>query len=95
MKNPKELNIEEIAKIEKCDCTEVCEPCKEKHSHSFAENSADPTHFTGLDIANIIMGETKVIVNKRDELSEVLDELAAVQLKLKKILKSREENFKQ
>lgn len=86
----KNLNIKEVAKIEKCECTEVCEACTEKHSHSFPENNSNTSSITGDVIANIVLANTQPGIDK--ELMKVLDELAILQIKLKRIIEKREKH---
>jgi hypothetical protein len=63
----KNLNIEEIAKIEKCECEEVCEACREKHSHSFPENNPVNAHITGDLIATIVLRDEQ----KSDSIKDI------------------------
>lgn len=54
----KNLNIEEVAKIEKCSCEEVCEACEAKYAHAITQSPKNNTNITGDIIAQIVLNNT-------------------------------------
>ena len=59
----KDLKIEEIAKLEHCECESPCGACLEKYAHVFAKDeeniaSVSATNMTGDAIANYVLTHT-------------------------------------
>ncbi len=64
----KNLKIEEIAKLQHCECESPCEACLEKYAHVFEndeENIASlaVTNMTGDTIANYVLTHTNDYAN--------------------------------
>jgi hypothetical protein len=62
----KNLKIEEIAKLEHCECESPCGACLEKYAHVFEKDeeniaSVSATNITGDAIANYVLTHTNAI----------------------------------
>jgi glutamine synthetase type III len=62
----KNLKIEEIAKLQHCECESPCEACLEKYAHVFENDeekiaSISATNITGDAIANYVLTHTNAI----------------------------------
>lgn len=79
----KNLNIEEIAKLEKCDCEAPCEACQKKYAHAFPEGYPSTANITGDLIATLVL-------NNNDHKSALAEDIAQI----KKIIARIEEREK-
>jgi hypothetical protein len=73
----KNLKIEEIAKLQHCECESPCEACLEKYAHVFENNeeniaSVSATNITGDAIANYVLKYNAVPVKSGAEIIQDL-----------------------
>lgn len=84
----KNLNIEQIAKIEKCECEEVCGACKEKYSNTFADGSPIVSTITGEMIGSFVLRNTT------EEKSELMQDIEKIKEIISRIEKRERANQK-
>jgi hypothetical protein len=72
----KNLNLNEVQKLEHCECDEVCLACKEKYEHMLDQASTDTTNNAVVNtLSGTIIGDfvyNKSIPKKPDLLEMVL-----------------------
>jgi hypothetical protein len=89
------LKIEEIAKLEHCECESPCGACLEKYAHVFEKDkeniaSVSATNMTGNAIANYILKQkedTKTdaenIVEIKEQIKKLQEQVAIILMNLK------------
>lgn len=89
------LKIEEIAKLEHCECESPCGACLEKYAHVFEKDkeniaSVSATNITGNAIANYILKpkeDTKTdaenIVEIKEQIKKLQEQIAIILMNLK------------
>jgi ferredoxin len=89
------LKIEEIAKLEHCECESPCGACLEKYAHVFEKDkeniaSVSVTNITGDAIANYILKpkeDTKTdaenIVEIKEQIKKLQEQVAIILMNLK------------
>ena len=73
----KNLKIEEIAKLQHCECESPCEACLEKYAHVFENDeeniaSVSATNITGDAIANYVLKYNAVSVKSGEDIIQDL-----------------------
>jgi hypothetical protein len=73
----KNLKIEEIAKLEHCECESPCGACLEKYAHVFEKDeeniaSVSATNMTGDAIANYVLKYNAVPIKSGEDIIQDL-----------------------
>jgi hypothetical protein len=91
----KDLKIEEIAKLQHCECESPCEACLEKYAHVFEKDeekiaSLSITSMTGDAIANYVLkskDDTKTdaenIVEIKEQIKKLQEQFSIILMNLK------------
>lgn len=80
----KDLKIEEIAKLEHCECESPCGACLEKYAHVFAKDeenvaSLSVTSMTGDAIANYVLKSKEDTKTDAENIVEIKEQIKKLQ----------------
>lgn len=80
----KDLKIEEIAKLEHCECESPCGACLEKYAHVFAKDeeniaSVSATNMTGDAIANYVLKSKENAKTDAENIVEIKEQIKKLQ----------------
>jgi hypothetical protein len=80
----KDLKIEEIAKLEHCECESPCGACLEKYAHVFAKDeeniaSVSATNMTGDAIANYVLKSKEDTKTDAENIVEIKEQIKKLQ----------------
>lgn len=80
----KDLKIEEIAKLEHCECESPCGTCLEKYAHVFAKDeeniaSVSATNMTGDAIANYVLKSKEDTKTDAENIVEIKEQIKKLQ----------------
>jgi len=78
------LKIEEIAKLEHCECESPCGACLEKYAHVFAKDeeniaSVSATNMTGDAIANYVLKSKEDTKTDAENIVEIKEQIKKLQ----------------
>lgn len=87
----KDLKIEEIAKLEHCECESPCGACLEKYAHVFAKDeeniaSVSATNMTGDAIANYVLKSKEDTKTDAENIVEIKEQIKKLQEQVSIIL---------
>jgi hypothetical protein len=80
----KDLKIEEIAKLEHCECESPCGACLEKYAHVFEKDeeniaSVSATNMTGDAIANYVLKSKENAKTDAENIVEIKEQIKKLQ----------------
>ena len=80
----KDLKIEEIAKLEHCECESPCGACLEKYAHVFEKDeenvaSLSVTNMTGDAIANYVLKSKEDTKTDAENIVEIKEQIKKLQ----------------
>lgn len=87
----KDLKIEEIAKLEHCECESPCGACLEKYAHVFEKDeeniaSLSVTSMTGDAIANYVLKSKEDTKTDAENIVEIKEQIKKLQEQVSIIL---------
>jgi len=87
----KDLKIEEIAKLEHCECESPCGACLEKYAHVFEKDeenvaSLSVTNMTGDAIANYVLKSKEDTKTDAENIVEIKEQIKKLQEQVSIIL---------